>query len=129
LLQNAPFRAGTREFITPCYRRFDLAYYETGLKLYDWISGSASLAPSHFVSREEALRRLPNLNPQGLTGAVAYTDGQFNDARYNVTLVQSFAEMGGVALNSGRGASCEKGADRKLAAVTVQDQFRRESFV
>ena len=129
MLKNAPFLAGAREFITPCYSRFDLAYYETGLKLYDWISGSASLSPSHFVSREEALRRLPNLNPQGLTGAVAYTDGQFDDARYNVTLVQSFAEMGGVALNYARVASCEKGADGKLAAVTVQDQFGGQSFV
>src|ERR1700719_8361 len=129
MLKNAPFLAGAREFITPCYSRFDLAYYETGLKLYDWISGSASLSPSHFVSREEALRRLPNLNPQGLTGAVAYADGQFDDARYNVTLVQSFAEMGGGALNSARVASCEKGADGKLAAVTVQDQFGGQSFV
>jgi glycerol-3-phosphate dehydrogenase len=129
MLKNAPFLAGAREFITPCYSRFDLAYYETGLKLYDWISGSASLSPSHFVSREEALRRLPNLNPQGLTGAVAYTDGQFDDARYNVTLVQSFAEMGGVALNYARVASCEKGADGKLAAVIVQDQFSGQSFV
>jgi glycerol-3-phosphate dehydrogenase len=129
MVKNAPFLAGAREFITPCYSRFDLAYYETGLKLYDWISGSASLAPSHFVSREEALSRLPNLNPQGLTGAVAYTDGQFDDARYNVTLVQSLAETGGVALNYARVASCEKGADGKLAAVIVQEQFGGQSFV
>jgi glycerol-3-phosphate dehydrogenase len=127
MIKNAPFLAGAREFITPCYSRFDLAYYETGLKLYDWISGSASLAPSHFVSREEVLRRLPNLNPQGLTGAVAYTDGQFDDARYNVTLVQSFAETGGAALNYARVASCAKGG--KLTAVTVQDQVSRQSFV
>jgi len=129
MIKNAPFLAGAREFITPCYSRFGLAYYETGLKLYDWISGSASLSPSHFVSREEALRRLPNLNPEGLKGAVAYTDGQFDDARYNVTLVQSFAETGGVALNYARVASCEKGADGKLAAVIVQDQFSGQSFV
>lgn len=129
MLKNAPFLAGAREFITPCYGRFGLAYYEAGLKLYDWISGSASLAPSRFVSREEALRRLPNLNPQGLTGAVAYTDGQFDDARYNVTLAQSFAEMGGVALNYARVASCEKAADGKLAAVTVQDHLSGQNFV
>src|SRR5579862_3784602 len=103
MLKNAPFLAGAREFITPCYSRFDLAYYEAGLKLYDWISGTASLAPSHFVSREEALRRLPNLNPQGLAGAVA--------------------------LNYARVASCEKGADGKLEAVVVQDQFGGQSFV
>jgi glycerol-3-phosphate dehydrogenase len=129
MLKNAPFLTRAREFITPCYSLLDLMYYEAGLKLYDWISGSASLAPSHFVSREEALRRLPNLNPRGLTGAVAYTDGQFDDARYNVTLVQSFAEMGGVALNYARIASCEKRADGKLAAIIVQDHLSEQSFV
>ena len=129
MLKNGPFLTRAKEFITPCYSWLDLAYYETGLKLYDWISGSASLAPSHFVSRRETLHRLPNLNPQGLVGAVAYTDGQFDDARYNVTLVQSFAETGGVAVNYARVTSCERGADGKLAAVTVQDQFSGQSFV
>jgi glycerol-3-phosphate dehydrogenase len=129
MLKNAPFLTRSREFITPCYSWLDLTYYEAGLKLYDWISGSASLAPSHFVSQEEALRRLPNLNPQGLTGAVAYTDGQFDDARYNVTLVQSFTEMGGVALNYARVISFEKRTDGKLAAVIVQDRLGGQSFV
>ncbi len=129
MLKNGPFLTRAKEFITPCYSWLDLAYYETGLKLYDWISGSASLAPSHFVSRRETLRRLPNLNSQGLVGAVAYTDGQFDDARYNVTLVQSFAETGGVAMNYARVTSCERGANGKLAAVTVQDEFSRQSFV
>jgi glycerol-3-phosphate dehydrogenase len=129
MLKNAPFLAGAREFITPCYSWFDLAYYEIGLKLYDWISGSASLAPSHFVSREAALRRLPNLNRQGLTGAVAYTDGQFDDARYNITLVQSFAAAGGVPLNYTRVTAFEKRVDGRLAALTVQDQFGGQSFV
>ena len=76
MLKNAPFLTRAREFITPCYSRLDLAYYENGLKLYDWIAGSAGLAPSHFVSRQETLRRLPKLNPQRLAGAVAYTDGR-----------------------------------------------------
>ena len=129
MLKNGPFLTRAKEFITPCYSWLDLAYYETGLKLYDWLSGSASLAPSHFVSRRETLHRLPNLNPQGLVGAVAYTDGQFDDARYNVTLVQSFTETGGVAVNYARVTSCERGADGKLAAVTVQDQFSGQSFV
>jgi glycerol-3-phosphate dehydrogenase len=129
MLQNAPFLTRAKEFITPCYNWLDLAYYEIGLKLYDWIAGSSSLAPSHFVSREEALRRLPNLNPQELAGAVAYTDGQFDDARYNVTLVESFAETGGEALNYARVSAFEKRADEKLAAVTVQDRLSGQSFV
>lgn len=129
MLKNAPFLSRAKEFITPCYSRFDLAYYETGLKLYDWISGSASLAPSHFVSREETLRRLPKLNSQGLAGAVVYTDGQFDDARYNITLVRSFAAAGGVPLNYARVTAFEKRVDGKLAAVIVQDRLSGQSFV
>jgi glycerol-3-phosphate dehydrogenase len=129
MLNNAPFLTRAREFITPCYNWLDVAYYETGLKLYDWIAGSASLAPSHFVSREEALRRLPNLNPQGLVGAVAYTDGQFDDARYNLTLVQSFVEAGGVALNYARVTAFEKREDETLAAAVVQDELSGQIVV
>jgi glycerol-3-phosphate dehydrogenase len=129
MLKNAPFLTRAREFITPCYSRLDLAYYETGLKLYDWIAGSAGLAPSHFVSREETLHRLPKLNPQRLAGAVAYTDGQFDDARYNITLVQSFAAAGGVPLNYVRVTGFERRADGKLAAVIVQDRLSGQSFV
>jgi glycerol-3-phosphate dehydrogenase len=129
MLKNAPFLTRAREFITPCYSRFDFAYYEAGLKLYDWIAGSASLAPSHFVSREETLRRLSKLNPQNLAGAVAYTDGQFDDARYNITLVESFAAAGGVPLNYMRVTAFEKRVDGKLAAVIVQDRLGEQSFV
>ena len=129
MLKNAPFLTRTREFITPCYSRLHLVYYEMGLKLYDWIAGSAGLAPSHFVSREESLRRLPKLNPEGLAGAVAYMDGQFDDARYNITLVQSFAAAGGVPLNYVRVTAFEKHADGKLAAAIVQDRLSGQSFV
>ena len=129
MLKNAPFLTRTREFITPCYSRLDFAYCETGLKLYDWIAGTASLAPSHFVSREETLRRLPKLNPQNLAGAVAYTDGQFDDARYNITLVQSFAAAGGLPCNYVRVTAFEKRVDGKLAAVIVQDRLGGQSFV
>ena len=129
MLKNAPFLTRAREFITPCYSSFDLAYYETGLKLYDWIAGSASLAPSHFVSREDTLHRLPKLNPQGLIGAVAYTDGQFDDARYNIALVESFAAAGGVPLNYAHVTALEKRADGKLAAVSVQDRLSDQTFV
>jgi len=82
-------------FLTPCYSWFDAVYFEIGLKLYDWISGSASLAHSFFTPRDEALRLIPTLNPERLVGGVVYADGQFDDARYNITLVKTFAEAGG----------------------------------
>ncbi len=128
MLKNAPYLTRAREFITPCYSWVDVAYFETGLKLYDWIAGRASLAPSHFISREEVLRRMPNLNEHGLVGAVAYTDGQFDDAGYNLALVETFVQAGGEALNYARVTGFAKATDGKLATAEVRDQLSGESF-
>ena len=62
-----------------------------GLKLYDWISGQGMLSPSRFLSIHESMVRLPMLNTSGLVGTVAYTDGQFDDARYGIALLKTFA--------------------------------------
>ena len=53
MLRNAPFLTGTRQFITPCFSRLEVAYFEIGLKFYDWIAGRDGLAPSRFIPRAE----------------------------------------------------------------------------
>jgi len=128
MLRNAPFLTRTRQFVTPCYGWGDAAYYEAGLKLYDWIAGKAGLAPSRFLSREEALRRIPALRATGFVGAVAYTDGQFDDARYNLALVETFAAASGEALNYARVAAFEKDAAGKIAAADVEDRIGGKRF-
>lgn len=129
MLSNAPFLTRTIGFITPCFNWFDVAHYEIGLKLYDWIAGAARLSSSHFLSRNEALRRLPSLNPARLVGAVAYADGQFDDARYNIALVKTFTEAGGEALNYSRVIDFEKNTDGRISAVEVEDQLSNRRFV
>ena len=54
MLKNAPFLTRAKEFITPCYSWLDLAYYETGLKLYDWICGQreSRSKPLYFSPRK-----------------------------------------------------------------------------
>jgi glycerol-3-phosphate dehydrogenase len=126
MLRNAPFLTRTRQFVTPCYSWREVAYYETGLKLYDWLAGRAGLASSRFLSREEALRRIAMLNPEGLVGAVAYTDGQFDDARYNIALIETFAAAGGEALNYARVVKFEKDGGGKIRAAEVEDRVSGE---
>jgi len=128
MLRNAPYLTKTQRFLTPCFNWWSVLYLEFGLKLYDWIAGRASLAPSSFVSRDEVLRRMPTLDPRHLAGAVAYSDGQFDDARYNIALVNTFVESGGEALNHARVTAFEKGADGKIAAVEVEDHFSGHHF-
>jgi glycerol-3-phosphate dehydrogenase len=122
MIRNAPYLTRTIELAAPCFSRRNRAYFGIGLKLYDWISGRSSLGPSHFISRNEALRRLPALNPNGLVGAVVYSDGQFDDARYNIALMVTFTQAGGDALNYSRVIGFEKDSGGKLRAAVVEDQ-------
>src|SRR5271168_3322645 len=129
MLKNGPYLSRTMEFLIPCFHWMDAGYYDVGLKLYDWIAGETSIFPSHFLSRQETLRRMPTLKSEELVGAVAYADGQFNDARYNIALVKTFWESGGDAANYLRVTGLQKSANGKLKAAEVQDQLTHRKFV
>jgi len=129
MLKNGPYLSRTLEFLIPCFHWLDAGYYDVGLKLYDWIAGDTSIFPSHFLSRQETLRRMPTLKTNGLVGSIAYADGQFNDAAYNIALVKAFVESGGTASNYLRVTGFQKTVNGTLAAAEVEDQLSRRTFV
>ena len=128
MLRNAPHLAHTIEFLVPCFSYFDQFYYGLGMKMYDWISGKASLLPSRMLTREEALFRVPAMQSNRLTGAVAYGDGQFDDARYAMALVDTFDGLGGEALNYARVTAFERWSNGKIAEAMVTDQISKRTF-
>ena len=128
MLENAPHLTRRLEFLVPSYHWIDVAYLDIGLKIYDWLAGPGRISPSKFLSREETLERMPELNPKGLVGSVAYADGQFDDARYNITLVQTFAVAGGNALNHAKVTDFLRGANGKISGVVVKDQLSEDTF-
>jgi glycerol-3-phosphate dehydrogenase len=128
MLKNAPHLAHAAEFLVPVFSRTQAIYYQIGMKMYDWIAGKDNLFPSRFLPREEALRRMPALRANGLHGAVSYSDGQFDDSRYDLSLVQTFTEAGGEALNYARVTGFSKDAGSKLSAAMVRDSFSGEVF-
>ncbi len=69
------------------------------LRVYDLLSGDLSLGHSRFLSEQDTLSRIPTLNTAGLRGGVVYHDGQFDDARLAITLLQTLLDYNGVALN------------------------------
>lgn len=128
MLRHAPHLTRVVEFLVPCFSHFDQFYYGLGMKMYDWISGKSSLFPSRMLTREEALYRMPAMQSKSLTGAVAYADGQFDDARYAMALLDTFDGLGGKALNYARVAALEKTSTGKIAAVTVTDLISNRTF-
>ena len=128
MLENAPHLTRRLEFLVPSYHWLDVAYLDIGLKIYDWLAGPGRISPSKFLSRDETLEHMPELNAEGLLGSVAYTDGQFDDARYNLALVQTFTAAGGNALNHARVTDFVRGANGKISGVIAKDHLTENTF-
>jgi glycerol-3-phosphate dehydrogenase len=128
MLQNAPHLAQARRFLVPCFGRFERLYYAIGLKLYDWLAGAERLGMSQILSRFEALAALPTLTRDGIAGAVLYEDGQFDDARFCVSLVKSFSDAGGEVANYLRVVGFERSEGSRLTGAVVEDVFTRRTF-
>jgi glycerol-3-phosphate dehydrogenase len=95
--------------------------YTIGLKLYDWISGRLTLGSSVFISRKKTLAALPGIQTKNLLGGVQYHDGQFDDSRLAINLVQSMVENGGCAINYMKLTSLKKNADQKIEGAIIHD--------
>lgn len=99
MLENAPHLVHDLSFVVPIFDLFGLPYYGFGLKVYEWLSGKLSFGPSHMLSAKETQAMLPGVRSEGLRGGVLYHDGQFDDARYAVSLMRTFQDLGGTAIN------------------------------
>jgi glycerol-3-phosphate dehydrogenase len=121
LRQNAPHLVSELEFVVPSYSWWEGPFYGIGLKVYQILSGKYGFGPSQLISKEEALRRLPNVNPEGLTGGVVYYDGQFDDTRLLINLVATAAEQGATLLNYAKVTGLHKDGDGVVDGLDWQD--------
>src|SRR3954470_8821067 len=78
----APHLAQPLPFIFPTYkenRDWLLWQLKIGVKIYDLLCGGRNLGKSSWLNESETLRKVPELNANGLCGAVRYFDGFTND--------------------------------------------------
>lgn len=128
LHRNAPHLVKDQTFIVPVYSIWDSLKYTMGLKLYDWIAGKLGLGDSVFISRKKVLAKLPGIKAKGLKGGVLYHDGQFDDSRLAINLVQSIWENGGCAINYMKVTGLLKDDHQKVAGVVTQDVESGKTF-
>jgi glycerol-3-phosphate dehydrogenase len=121
LHRNAPHLVKDQTFIVPIYGWWSRLKYTIGLKLYDKIAGKLSLGHSRFISRKEAIEKLPGLRSEGLKGAVLYYDGQFDDSRLAINLAQTIIEKGGEAVNYMKVIDLHKSSDGQLNGAALLD--------
>jgi glycerol-3-phosphate dehydrogenase len=91
-LEAVPFLAHRLELLLPTRQLVAKAYYGAGLALYDRLAGRRGIGASRCVSASEARELLPDLAPGH--GGVAYSDGQFDDARLDLLIVRTAAALG-----------------------------------
>jgi len=140
--QNAPHLVDPLPFILPTYGRGmkGALVLAIGLTMYDLLAYDRNrlddpdkkLPGYKSISREEALRLMPSLNPKGLTGAKIYYDCQmFAPERLCLEFILGAVEKGADVANYAQVTGFEKttssanggaGNDR-ITGVTVKDQL------
>lgn len=121
LRQNAPHLVSNLPFVVPNYDWWETPFYGIGLKVYNLLAGKYGFGDSSILSREETLRRLPTIRTDGLRGGVVYYDGQFDDSRLLINLVQTAAEQGATLVNYAGVTALTKGHDGTVDGVVARD--------
>jgi glycerol-3-phosphate dehydrogenase len=95
LLRNAPHLVRDQGFVVPNYDWWEAPFYGIGMKVYDLLATRYGFTRSRLLSSQEVKERIPTVAEKGLRGGVLYYDGQFDDARLLINLVQTAARAGG----------------------------------
>jgi glycerol-3-phosphate dehydrogenase len=96
----APHLVSPVRFLFPLHRRWERAYVGAGMVLYDSLGGRRGLEPHRYHRKSATLRLAPALAAEPVVGGFTYSDGQFDDARYAVTLARTAASYGAVVASN-----------------------------
>ena len=125
--KNAPHLVKDQSFIIPNYIWWGVPFYTIGLMLYDLLAGRLSLGKSRPLTKSTTLGKIPTLISKDLFGGVIYHDGQFDDSRLAINMVQTFVENGGVAINYMKVAGLIKN-DGQVSGVKMVDQENGKAY-
>ncbi len=120
LKRNAPHLVHDLGFLVAAYQAWRIPFYGIGLKLYDLLAGPLNLRSSRWLGHRAARREVPTLKAQHLRGGILYFDGQFDDSRLALSLLRTFEDHGGIALNAAPVTELLQ-ADGRVAGVRFTD--------
>ncbi len=133
LLHIAPHLVESYPFVIPIYvdrrRNYDWPLIvRAGLILYDLLAGKYNLQRHRRISREEALRLAPQLDPRGLKGAYVYYDGRTNDTRLVIEILKTAHAQGATITNHTSLQGFAKDTNGKINGANLRDELTSESF-
>ncbi|MEO6020932.1 MAG: glycerol-3-phosphate dehydrogenase/oxidase [Knoellia sp.] len=107
----------------PAWERF---YVGSGIALYDGLAfgvrQTAGLPRHRHLGKKAALRLMPSLRPDALTGAIQYHDAQVDDARFVLELARTAAMHGAHVVNRVAAVSMLRSDDgKRVIGVRARD--------
>ncbi len=121
LYKNAPHLVSNLKFVVPRYDWWEGTFYGVGLKLYDMMAGKYGFGDSRLLSVEETVSLIPTIETEGLRGGIIYFDGQFDDARLLINILQTAVEHGATVVNYFRMVEFLK-VNGLIAGIIAEDE-------
>ncbi|MBJ6367164.1 glycerol-3-phosphate dehydrogenase/oxidase [Snuella sedimenti] len=128
LKNNAPHIVHDLKFVVPTYDWWESPFYGIGLKMYDWLAGKEGFGDSKLLSKKETVRLLPTITQKDLRGGVIYHDGQFDDTRLLINMMQTAKEQGATILNYHEFLNFTKTKDGIINGGEINDTINNKQF-
>jgi len=122
-INNAPQLAQTQTYLIPFQNWGEKIKYWLGIKIYDALAGKLKIGKSRFLSKAETLNEAPDLAANKIIGGAVYYDGQFDDTRMLITLLKTFEQLGGTALNYTKVVEFTYSDQQKINGVITKNQL------
>ena len=124
----APHLVRPVPFLYPLTRRlWERVYVGAGMLAYDTLGGSRGLHRHRHMTRRQALRIAPGLDPDALIGAIQYCDAKVDDARHTMTVARTAARYGAAVASNAPVVGFLREAGR-ITGVRVLDLQSREEI-
>lgn len=127
--KNAPHLVKRQRFIIGNYKWWEKPFYTIGLTLYDIMAGKRRLGRSLPMSKKSVIKEIPQIAKEHLRGGVVYYDGQFDDSRMGINLMQTAVEHGAVTVNYVKAVEFVKDQTEKICGVKAYDELTQESYI
>ncbi|MFC4686875.1 FAD-dependent oxidoreductase [Epilithonimonas pallida] len=128
LAKNAAHLVKDQSFVIPNYSWWGGPFYFIGLTIYDFLAGKLSIGKTKYLNKKNVLQKLPAIKSSNLASGILYHDGQFDDSRLAINLVQSTVENGGTMINYMGVTGLSKDNNGQLNGVIVKDEFTGKTY-
>ncbi len=118
-----------KEFFIPIYKSSPHSIYKlwAGVKLYDALSRFQN-SPSGKLTKDEILKKIPQLNSENLIGAISYYDTILDDKKFGLEIIDDSLNEYAKAIDNAEINSLEK-IDDYYILETNKGKFKSQNII